>query len=620
MDFDKRALKYRLDKGFDITLVPKRPGIYIFMDEEVRPIYVGKAKVLRNRLSSYLRKGAVHPPKTEVMLRRARYLDVIVTASEKEALILEAELIGELKPRYNIRLRDDKAYPFLRIGTGSAFPRLSLVRKRRRDGALYFGPYTSSTELRRILNLISSLFRPRTCTDSYMKNRSRPCLKYQVGKCSAPCAGRISEKKYQETIERIRQFLNGKTAMVLKGLKKEMEEAALALNFERAAMLRDSIQAIEGVVEEQNVVSKRPLELDVIAIELRGACAQAAVLKVREGILRQKQAFGLKTGLEEDMGQIYFNFIRLFYANTEIPREIVIPEVLSEKKASELSAILTGLKGKRVFIGNAKRGIRRRLFETARVNASQKLDYEISLRDRWSGLSLRLKRLFGLKTNPYRVEGVDISNTSGLESVGSLVCFKGGLPAKDCYRQYNIGISGPDDYAMIRQVVHRRIKRGLEAGDLPHLFIIDGGRGQLSAAIQSARELSALDSLDIISIAKDRTGEGEKIYLPQRSEPIFLDRGGEELRFCQRVRDEAHRFGITRHRKRRTRKALTSVLSSIPGVGERRKALLLAHFGSVKAIASAPIEELKSVPGLPLKVAKAVYDFFREEETKRCQR
>jgi len=619
MDFDKRTLKYRLDEAFDITLVPKRPGIYIFMDEDVRPIYVGKAKVLRNRVSSYLRKGAVHPPKTEVMLKRASYLDVIVTVSEKEALILEAELIGELKPRYNIRLRDDKAYPFLRIGTGSPFPRLSIVRKRGRDGALYFGPYTSSTELRRTFNLICSLFRPRTCTDSCMKNRSRPCLKYQVGKCSAPCAGRISEKHYKATIKRIKQFLNGKTAMVLKGLKKEMEEAALALNFERAAMLRDSIKAIEGVVEEQNVVSKRPLELDVIAIELRGARAQAAVLKVREGILREKQAFGLKMGLEENIGQIYFNFIRLFYANTEIPGEIVIPEALSNNKASELSAVLTGLKEKRVLVGSAKRGIRRGLLQTARLNASQKLDYEISLKDKWSRLSVRLKDLLGLKKSPYRVEGVDISNTSGLESVGSLVCFKGGFPAKDCYRQYNIGISGPDDFEMIRQVVIRRIKRGLEARDLPHLLIIDGGKGQLSAALRSARDLGALDSLDIISIAKDRKGEGEKIYLPERSKPIFLDRGSEELMFCQRVRDEAHRFGIGCHRKRRTKKALTSVLSSIPGVGEKRKAFLLSHFGSVKAIASAQLEELKSVPGLPLKVAQAIYDFFREEENKRCQ-
>ncbi len=619
MEWNDRGLKYRLNECFDLSEVPKRPGVYIFIGRGGDPLYVGKAKVLRHRIASYLRQGAVHAPKTSVMLKKARLLDIIVTGSEKEALILEAELIGDLKPRYNIRLRDNKAYPFLRIGTGSLFPRLGIVRKRCRDRALYFGPYTSAVELRRTLNLISSLFRPRTCSDASMKNRSRACLRYQVGKCSAPCVGMVSKEEYQASIDRIRAFLNGRTRRVIRELEAEMRQAASNLDFERAAVLRDSIKAIEGVIETQSVIAPKGIELDVVAIEHRDAAALATILKVREGVLCDKLAFGLKTGLEEDIGQVYFDFVRLFYAKAEVPGEVIVPDLLEESQLAELSSFLTQVRGKRAAVRVGVRGIRKRLLETAMINAKQRLGRELSREEDWKRLSRRLQEIFSLKVPPDHVEGVDISNTSGRESVGSIVCFMEGMPDKAFYRQFNMDVGGPNDYAMIKEVVSKRVKRGVKNGDLPHLMIIDGGRGQLSMAIDAATELGVIGKLDIISIAKEHGPGGEKIYLAGRGKPLRLERNSEVLRFCQRVRDEAHRFGLRCHRRKRTRKSISSVLSSIPGVGSKRRALLLNHFGSVRAIASASIEELRSVPGLPTSVAIKIHDFFRKEVTKKCQ-
>ncbi|NPA94528.1 MAG: excinuclease ABC subunit UvrC [Thermodesulfobacteria bacterium] len=613
MEWSKRALKYDLSSGFDASFLPKSPGVYIFQDDSGKYLYVGKAKSLRNRVSSYFRQGAQHAPKTALMLKKARYLDIVVTASEREALILEAELIGELKPRYNIRLRDDKAYPFLKIGVRSPFPRISLARKRQRDGAIYFGPYTSAKELRRTLDLITTLFGIRTCTDSIMKNRSRPCLKFQVGKCSAPCTGQVTKDEYQNEIKRVRAFLGGKTRGIIADLKKEMEKAAQELDFERAALLRDRIQAIEGVVGEQVVVSSQRFSADIIFLEEHGDIAQAAVLKVREGILREKHAFGLEKGLQEGGQRLYSQFLRLYYSGNEIPREVVLPDSLSPQVLEELGNFLTELKGREVLVRTAKSGVRRRLLDTARLNAVQTLGLELSRQKQWDELSKELKSCFQLKKVPYHVEGVDISNTSGLDSIGSLVCFKGGKSFKAGYRHYNLSAPGPDDYAMIHEVVMRRLKSGISKEDLPDLLIIDGGKGQLSMALQAAKDLGVEDSLDLISIAKDRGGEGEKIYLPGVEEPLFLARESRVLRFCQRVRDEAHRFGLMRHRKKRSKKTLTSHLDNVPGIGPKRRRKLLEHFGSVRAIKSASLQEIESVPGLPKSVARALYNALQQE-------
>ncbi len=616
-----RPLKYTLDQDFDLCLVPRKPGVYIFLDKEGRAIYVGKAKRLRNRLASYLRNGAVHPVKTALMLKRACYLDIVITPTEKDALIVEAELIGEHKPKFNIRLRDDKAYPFLRIGMASPFPRISMVRKRRADGAIYFGPYTSSLELRRTISLISSLFRLRTCTDSYMKNRTRPCLKYQVGKCSAPCMGRIARQEYEKDIKRLKEFLSGKTGRVMASLKKEMDKAAQALNFERAAMLRDSIEMIRGLSEDQSVVSSTnpELELDVIYIEINNGMGQAVVLKVREGTVRQKQAFGLEIGIEDEMAQAYSRFVTLYYSKSQVPREVVVPALFSENVPEALSSYLTALKGKKVTVRYARSGIRKRLIHIAKLNASQALGQEMFKKDQWHDLASRLKGQLHLKKIPERVEGVDISNTSGVDSVGSFVCFVSGEPRKSSYRQYNIRRRGPNDYAMIGEVMERRLRGGLKRDDLPNLIIVDGGRGQLSSAVKVARQLDVLDRVDIISIAKEHGQEGEKIYLTDEKTPLFFKSDSPVLRFCQRVRDEAHRFGVGRHRKKRDKRVLRSRLLEVPGLGPKRRALLLRHFGSLKALSEATVEELEKVPGLPKNVALAVYNRFKEQKQEECQ-
>ena len=613
------ALKYNLNKDFDLCLVPKRPGVYMFLDKDEQAIYIGKAKNLRNRLASYFRKGTVYPAKTAIMLKRACYLDVVITPTERDALIIEAELINEYKPKYNIRLRDDKAYPFLRIGIGSPFPKIGMVRKRSSDGAIYFGPYTSSSELRRTVSLVSSLFRLRTCSNSYMKNRTRPCLKYQVGKCSAPCMGKITRQEYERDVKRVREFLSGKTSRVMASLKREMEEAAQALNFERAAMLRDSIKAIEGLSEHQSVVSSAKLELDVIYIEIGNEMGQAVVLKVQEGVIRQKQAFSLDIGIEDEIAQIYSRFVSLYYSKSQIPKEVVVPDLFAENILEALSSYLSMLKGKKVAVRCARAGIRKRLIHTAKLNASQRLGKEILKKDQWKDLASSLKKQLYLKKIPERVEGVDISNTSGMDSVGSLVCFISGEPVKSFYRQYNIKCKGPDDYAMIGEVIERRLKSGIKRNNIPDLMIVDGGRGQLSIAVKVAKQLDVFDKIDIISIAKEHGQEGEKIYLPDVETPLFFKDDSLVLRFCQRVRDEAHRFGVGRHRKRRDKRFIRSYLVEIPGIGPKRRALLLKHFGSIKALSDATVEELERIPGLPKNVALAVYNRFKEQKQDECQ-
>ncbi len=610
----EEALKYTLCDDLELSLIPKAPGVYIFLDGDMRPLYVGKAKGLRNRISSYLRPTASHTPKTEVMLRRARFLDVLVTGSEKEALILEAQLIGDLKPRYNIRLRDDKAYPFLRIGVTSPYPGISIVRRRHKDGALYFGPYTSSSELRKTLNLISSLFRLRTCSDSYMKNRQRPCLKFQVGKCSGPCTGMITKQRYMEDVNRVKEFLRGKTNRILAALRSDMENAAMSLEFERAAMLRDCISAIERVVEGQSVVASPGLQCDVIFMEQSEQIAQAVVFMVREGVLRNKRSFSLEMGLEEDVSQAYLSFVKLFYSYSQnlVPREVVIPPFLSKEQVVSITNFLSHVRGSKVRLTMARSGVKKRLLDNAMLNARQDLEVEIKRRRSWQELGNEIRKVLGLKRLPLHVEGIDISNTCGVDSIGSIVSFKDGLAQKVRYRYYNISQPGPDDYSMIREVMSRRIKSGLRRGDLPDLFVIDGGRGQLSVALEVLKDHGLLNTVDIVSLAKDRDDEGEKIYLPEGDSPIILERNNVVLRFCQRVRDEAHRFGLDRHRRKRMKRSMYSRILDIPGVGPKRQKLLLKHFGSIKGVASATVQELMAVPGISERVARNIHQFLSQ--------
>ena len=598
-------LKYDLKKGLDTHLLSSRPGVYCFYSEDGMCLYVGKAKDLRKRLSSYFRSQERLTPKTRIMMKKASFLDCFITATEKEALILEAELINELRPRYNIRLRDDKAYPLLRLGIKNPFPRLSIVRKRKSDGALYFGPFTSSNALRQTLNIISIVFKLRTCTDSSMKGRSRPCLKYQIERCSAPCTGKISKDDYWKEVMRVREFLQGRSSQVIKGLKKEMEEAARNLEFERAALLRDRIAAIQGLLEKQYVFSKTKVDLDCVFILKEGTECVSVVLKVREGVLRGKEIVGVEIDYEDDLEEIYMEFLRLYYRLSNLPPEILLPSDIikahSFKPFQEES-------GKKIKFSLGGKGFRRKILEMASINAKEALSKLLSKKQEWQERAVLLKGVLGLSSLPNWVEGVDISNIQGNLSIGSLVCFKNGRPFKEGYRHYNLGSDGPDDYRMIYEVIKKRLKRK----PLPDLMIIDGGKGQLNMALKAANDMSLLNQVDFISIAKEREGEGEKIYIPGREEPLDLSKESQVLRFCQMVRDEAHRFGIKTHRSMRLKKGLATSLSEIDGIGQKRQMLLLRHFGSVSGIKKASLNELLTVPGLPKDVAKRVYEYFRK--------
>ena len=600
-------LKYDLKRGLDSLSLSPRPGVYCFYSEDGVCLYVGKAKDLRKRLSSYFRSRERLAPKTRVMMKKASFLDCFITATEKEALILEAELINELRPRYNIRLRDDKAYPLLRLGLKNPFPRLSIVRKRRSDGALYFGPFTSSSALRQTLNIISSVFRLRTCTDSSMKGRSRPCLKHQIKRCSGPCVGKISKGDYWKEVRRVRQFLQGRSSEVIKGLKKEMEEAAQNLEFERAALLRDRIAAIQGLLEKQYVFSKTKVDLDCVFILKEEAECVSVVLRVREGVLRGKEILGIEIDYEDDLCEIYREFLRLYYRMSNPPPEILLPKDIFKTCSFEP---FQGESGKKIKFSLGGKGFRRRVLEMASINAREALSRLLSKKREWQERAALLKGVLGLSSLPNWVEGVDISNFQGNLSIGSLVCFKNGRPFKEGYRHYNLGSIGPDDYRMIYKVVKKRLKRR----PLPDLMIIDGGKGQLNMALRAASDMSLRGRVDFVSIAKERDVEGEKIYVPERQEPLDLSRESHVLRFCQMVRDEAHRFGIKTHRNIRLKMGLATSLSGIKGIGKKRQTLLLRHFGSVSGIKRASLHELMDVPGLPKDVAKRVYKHFRNRD------
>ncbi len=612
IDKTKQGQLFPLDEGFSCKDLPSSPGVYIFFSSEDSALYVGKAKSLRQRLLSYFRPVQSLSPRIRLMVQKARLLEIILTRTEKEALILEAELISSQKPKYNVRLRDDKAYPFLRLGIKSDFPRLSIVRRRKRDGAAYFGPYTSSQALRQTLRIIFNVFRLRSCSDAAMKARSRPCLKYQIDRCSAPCTGAISKEDYQADVERVKAFLQGQSHHVASQLEHAMKEAAARLEFERAALYRDQLQALQKVLERQAVVLERQANLDVIHIETGGDMAEAAVIRVRQGAIYSTHLLGLEAGAFEDMNDIYANFLKIYYSTTEPPAEIVISHGLTQK--AELEQLLGYYAGKRVFIRSRVRDKKRDLLEMARLNAEQGIERRRRQYESWQEKAALLGERLKLERLPNRVEGIDISNTSGRLPVGSLVRFYKGLPDKKGYRHYFLGGEGPDDYVMIRQVMERRLKRALQKRDLPDLFLIDGGRGQLNSAVSVLKELALADQVDIISIAKDRDGAGEKIFLCDENEPLVLKRTDPVLIFCQQIRDEAHRFGLKVHRRRRSKEVLDSELAKIPGVGYRRQMLLLRYFGSVEKIANATMDELEAVPGLPKRLCIQIARYFNKEE------
>jgi excinuclease ABC subunit C len=589
--------------------LPQSPGVYLFKDPKGVIIYVGKAKDLRKRVRTYFR-GRKQDMKTSIMLSTVAQVDYMATQTEKEALILEDTLIKEHHPRYNIQLRDDKRYPLLRLSIQECFPRLSVVRRTREDGALYFGPFPAATSMRETLRVIHKAFPLRRCNATQFAHRSRPCLNFQMNRCLAPCCQEVSEEEYKRIVEEVRLFLEGKSDYLADELRSRMEKEAAALRFEEAARTRDRLAALERVIEGQKVVSQEISHRDTVGIARQGRKIGIQVLFIRGGRLLGGKFFIIKdAGLPDQ--EVLSTFLHQFYKQGQfIPNEILVPVSLED--ASILEEVWWEQTKRKVKIRSSRKGSSGYdLIRMAQENAEGKL---LGLLKGEDALQ-EMKQRFSLNGIPARIEGFDISNLGGGLAVGSLVVFEDGEPAKSHFRRYRIKtVEGMDDYAMLYEVLMRRMRRGKEEDDLPNLIIIDGGKGQLNVALEVLKEFE-IKGVDALSIAKKRKPEEEeKVFLPNKKEGIPLRGSSPSSLLLQRVRDEAHRFAIAYHTRLRVKAALSSVLDEIAGIGAERRRSLLKHLGGWEEIMKATAEELAQAPGINMALAQQVWEELHKEE------
>ncbi len=598
-----------------VAAFPHLPGIYIFKDLEGRVLYVGKARDIRKRVSSYFRSSPA--VKTRVLLEKASDLEYMVTASEKEALLLEASLIKKHRPRYNVILRDDKNYPALRIDPRDPFPRIEVVRRLEKDGALYFGPYPSAYSMREILKLLNRLFPLRQCGNKRLPQREQPCLNYAMGRCLGPCAEKISAEEYRKIVEEVVLFLQGKTDFLQRQLQQRMEEASEALEFERAAFYRDRLRGIASMLEKQHIVSDRFMDQDVFGLYGEGGGTEVVVIFIRQGTIVGQKYYNLKDAQGEEE-EILAELIHRYYAKgNHIPEEILTPLALEAE--APLAEWLSELKGKKVHIRAVKRGDRRRLVDMAMNNARERHLSREKLESRDLGLLQTLQRLLRLPRLPERMACVDISNIQGRHAVGAIVVFENGQPDKSSYRIHRIrSKTEPDDPAMMEETLETVFTEEPDFAAGLDLLMLDGGKGQLNRIYHWMLNNGMVDQLPLISIAKERErdrgeeGRGlyEKFYIPGRKNPVFFTRHPDILHLLQRLRDETHRFAISRYKRTHLSRLLSSELDELPGVGLSRRQALLQHFGSIEAIAGASFEDLLAVPGIPETVARTIMEYF----------
>jgi len=590
-----------------VRSVPASAGVYILKDRKGRSLYVGKAKNLRSRVMSYLHEsGDPQRPHIPYLMREVEDLDYFVTRNEREALVLENSLIKQKKPRYNIRLRDDKNYLSLRLDPRERFPRLTLTRRVLKDGALYYGPFASADALRKAKRLIHKVFPLRDCTDEKFKRHSaRPCLSYYMGMCLGPCAGKVGEEEYREAVERTRMFLRGEKDKIIEVLKNNMEKASEEMRYEDAAHYRDQARLLEKNLDDQMFITPGTKDRDIVGFHREGQDAEFAVLFSRGGMLVDKAEYSFKNATGAD-GDLLGEFISQFYGgNRFIPNEIIIP--IEVEGMEEISEWLSERPGRKVTLSVPERGVKASQLELAGRNALETFQRKHARELSGQDLLERLKSSLHLSRLPAAIECFDISNIQGELAVASLVRFEGGKPARERYRTYKIKtVEGPNDYAMMREVLSRRLTRGEEEGwDIPDLILIDGGKGQLNIARSVIEELGYADELDLASIAKGRyEGELDKIYIYGRKNPIVFSRNSQVLFLLMRVRDEAHRFAITFHKKLRGKRAVNSALDGVPGIGAKRKKELIKRFGSVSKIREASVDDIAAVPGLNKKIAE----------------
>lgn len=601
---------------------PHLPGIYIFRDPGGTVLYVGKARDLRKRIGNYFRNGDAVDVKTKMMLARASDLEYAVTSSEKEALLLEASLIKKYRPRYNVVLRDDKNYLSIRLDPRDPYPRLDIVRRFQKDGALYFGPYPSARAARDTLKYLHQLFPLRLCKGKRLIERERPCLNFSMGQCLGACAGKVSREDYLKMVEEVELFLEGKTDVLQKQLKLRMQEAADALHFELAAFYRDRLRNVVATIEKQHVVSDRIVDRDVLGICQEEERTELVALFVRQGVHSGQRGFDLKEA-KGDRAELISAFIQqYYYQGGFIPDEVIVPVSLDSETV--LSEWLSELKGKRVRVWAVKRGDRKHLLDMAEANARERLISRGRGRKRDAAILEALQRLLKLPRTPERIACVDISNLQGHHAVGAVVVFEQGHPDKNSYRRYRIRLkSEPDDPAMMSEVISRLFENDVELASSLDLLLLDGGKGQLNTIVHLLGQIEMVEPIPVASIAKEREadigekGKGlyEKIYLPGRKNPLFLHRQPDVLHLLQRIRDEAHRFAITHYQNVHRTSLLTSALDSIPGIGPGRRQMLLQQFGTIDAIQEATISELESA-GLPHKVAQSVLGVLSETESR----
>jgi excinuclease ABC subunit C len=590
-----------------IDQVPDRPGVYLYKDAKGQVIYIGKAASLRSRVRSYFQESRARDPKTDALVGQIRDLDYIVTANELEALIFESNLVKKHRPRYNIILRDDKHYPFLKLTTEEDFPRLVVARRIQKDGAAYFGPFYPATAMRQTLRLVRQLFPLRTCRIKIDGQLPRPCLQYYIHRCNAPCTGWETREGYAHTVRAVERFLEGHDDDLAMTLTREMEGAADDLKFERAAALRDRIQALNTVRERQKIISTEEADQDIVGVVRQGGDACVQLFFVRKGRLVGRESFFFERVAGSGDGDILSAFVRQFYARDVTPP----PEILLSEEPPEATLTTEWLaqrRGSRVELVAPQRGRRRELVAMAEENATLALEMHLLARgNRHQVVLEELERALALPGTPHRIEGFDISTIQGSETVASMVVWQDGEMRKDEYKRYKIRtVTGTDDFAAMQEVLTRRYGRALEGQEtFPDLVLLDGGRGQLHAGMKALEDLG-LDYLPIAALAK----RAEEVYTPERLQPLVLDMGSPALQALQKIRDEAHRFAITYHKKLRQRRTIASVLDQVPGVGPTVRTSLLKTLGSARGVREASVAELASVPKVTPKLAQRIHDFF----------
>ncbi|MBC2694307.1 MAG: excinuclease ABC subunit UvrC [Desulfobacteraceae bacterium] len=591
---------------------PNDPGVYLMKDAEGKVIYVGKAKNLKKRLSSYFKQSEQIVLKTRVLVKKVSSFDTIITRTEKEALILESNLIKQYRPRYNVILKDDKRYPSLRLDIKSQYPCLNIVRKIEKNGAQYFGPFSSSQAVRQTLKIIHKTFKLRKCKTKNFKKRPRPCLNYQIGACLAPCCLEVDNKTYNKIVKEVVLFLKGRTPELIKKIKKEMISAAKDQDYERAAILRDKMFALEKTLEKQVAVTNDFKDRDIIAIADSPEILLIALLFVRGGYLLGKRHFSFtKTILTK--AEMVSSFIKQYYEKMYfVPQEILVSTLLED--ACLLEDWLSTINQKKVRILYPRRGEKTQLIKMAADNAQNSLKDLMDSTNAAIDISVRLQKRLRMDKMPERIECFDNSNISGTEPVSGMVVFENGKPNKSLYRKYKIKtVNKQNDYAYMAEILTRRYGKGEKSKPYPDLLVVDGGKGQLNIALSIIKKFKLEKNFEIIGIAKKDVIRGEtndKVYQQGRANPVNFDREGDLLLFLQKIRDEAHRFAISFHRKRRDKKSIHSIFDTVPGIGKKRKEILLKHFGSIDRISKATLEELVSLPGIDRKIAEELKKRF----------